>query len=76
MQGALESMQHAIGLQRQLPALHTKGLPPPISMATYESCLAAIYAARTQTREAAEAWHRAVGFYADLQRGGYLGALT
>lgn len=45
-------------------------------MATYESCLAAIYAARTQTREAAEAWHRAVGFYADLQRGGYLGALT
>jgi serine/threonine protein kinase len=73
-QHALETIQHAIGLQRQLLAVDARGVPSRISMATYESRLATIYAAGNQSREAAEAWRRAVAFYDDLKRGGYLSA--
>jgi tetratricopeptide (TPR) repeat protein len=73
-QDALASIQHAIGLQRQLLAVDPRGVPARISMATYESRLATICAAANQGQEAAQAWRRAVAFYDDLKRGGYLSA--
>lgn len=67
-------IQHAIVLQQQLLAVDPRGVPARISMATYLSREANIYAVNHQLHEAAEAWRRAVRFYEDLKRGGFLGA--
>jgi eukaryotic-like serine/threonine-protein kinase len=71
---ALASMQHAIALQQELLAVDPRGVPARISMATYLSREASILAANHRIHESAEAWRRAVKFYDDLKRGGFLSA--